>query len=47
VTDEASAVERLGVQPLLVRGAVSNLKITTPQDVALAEFYLSHRAESD
>ncbi len=37
VTDEASAIEMLGHAPLLVRGDARNLKITWPQDFALAE----------
>ena len=37
VTDEASAVEQLGEQPLLVTGSLINLKITWPADIALAE----------
>ncbi|HUN91300.1 MAG TPA: 2-C-methyl-D-erythritol 4-phosphate cytidylyltransferase [Burkholderiaceae bacterium] len=40
VTDEAAAVERLGLQPLLVPGAATNLKVTTPADWALAEAIL-------
>jgi 2-C-methyl-D-erythritol 4-phosphate cytidylyltransferase len=40
VTDEASAVEALGLQPRLVQGSPRNFKITLPQDVALAELYL-------
>ncbi len=40
VTDEASAVEGQGFAPLLVTGNVQNLKITTPQDLALARFFL-------
>jgi 2-C-methyl-D-erythritol 4-phosphate cytidylyltransferase len=40
VTDEASAVERLGLQPLLVVGEATNLKVTTPGDWALAEAIL-------
>ncbi|SDD15275.1 2-C-methyl-D-erythritol 4-phosphate cytidylyltransferase [Aquimonas voraii] len=43
VTDEAMAMERAGVRPLLVEGADDNLKITTPADLALAEFLLSRR----
>lgn len=43
VTDEAMAMERTGVQPLLIEGADDNLKITTPADLALAEFLLSRR----
>ena len=41
VTDEAMAMERLGLRPGLVEGAEDNLKITTPADLALAEFLLA------
>jgi 2-C-methyl-D-erythritol 4-phosphate cytidylyltransferase len=37
VTDEASAVEQLGLKPLLVEGSRNNLKVTYPADVAMAE----------
>lgn len=37
ITDEASAVERLGLHPRLVPGEERNLKITYPDDLALAE----------
>ncbi len=40
VTDEAMAIERLGLKPLLVEGAEDNLKITTPADLAVAESIL-------
>jgi 2-C-methyl-D-erythritol 4-phosphate cytidylyltransferase len=40
VTDEAMAMERAGYRPLLVEGAESNIKVTTPADFALAEFLL-------
>jgi 2-C-methyl-D-erythritol 4-phosphate cytidylyltransferase len=43
VTDEASAVEALGLQPLLVEGAWENLKITWPADFGLAERLLASR----
>ena len=43
ITDESSAVEALGMAPLLVEGSRDNLKITRPEDLALAEFYLSNR----
>jgi len=36
-TDEASAVERLGFKPLLVKGSATNLKVTLPGDLFLAE----------
>jgi 2-C-methyl-D-erythritol 4-phosphate cytidylyltransferase len=41
VTDEAMAMERLGHCPLLVEGAETNIKVTTPADFALAEFLLN------
>lgn len=43
VTDEASAMERLGHLPRLVEGHVGNIKITHPDDIPLAEFWLSAR----
>jgi len=36
-TDEAQAVEALGLQPKLVTGSMRNMKITYPQDLALME----------
>jgi 2-C-methyl-D-erythritol 4-phosphate cytidylyltransferase len=42
VTDEASAVETLGHAPKLVRGDYTNLKVTWPEDFALAERLVSH-----
>ena len=41
LTDEASAVERLGHAPRLVEGSSVNLKITTAADLALAEGLLA------
>lgn len=43
ITDEASAIEALGYRPLMVEGASDNLKITRPEDLALASFYLQQR----
>jgi 2-C-methyl-D-erythritol 4-phosphate cytidylyltransferase len=40
VTDEASAVEALGLHPRLVAGDSSNFKVTYPQDIRLAELLL-------
>jgi 2-C-methyl-D-erythritol 4-phosphate cytidylyltransferase len=40
VTDEASAIEALGLRPKLVEGSPRNFKVTLPHDVALAELYL-------
>ncbi|MDW2144604.1 2-C-methyl-D-erythritol 4-phosphate cytidylyltransferase, partial [Vibrio sp. 1833] len=41
ITDEASTLEWLGETPALVQGSANNIKITQPEDLALAEFYLS------
>lgn len=41
VTDEASAMEFAGTCPQLVAGRSDNLKITRPEDLKLAEFYLN------
>lgn len=40
VTDEAAAMERVGAQPWLVEGREDNLKVTTPADLALAEYLI-------
>ncbi|AHB05684.1 2-C-methyl-D-erythritol 4-phosphate cytidylyltransferase [Pandoraea pnomenusa] len=40
VTDEASAIERMGHAPKLVRGSLRNFKVTYPEDFALAEAFL-------
>lgn len=40
VTDEASAIEFAGFQPIMVKGHADNIKITEPGDLGLAEFYL-------
>ncbi len=45
VTDEASAFEAAGYAPRLVRSDMTNLKVTYPADLALAEFILKGRAE--
>ena len=42
VTDEASAIELLGLQPKMVEGSPDNIKITHPGDLQLAELYLLH-----
>ena len=44
VTDEASAMEFVGVSPLLVEGRADNIKVTTPGDLAMAEFILAQRS---
>ena len=43
VTDEASAMEYAGYQPLLVEGASDNIKVTLPEDLALASYFLAHQ----
>ncbi len=40
ITDEASAMELLGSRPQLVAGHTDNIKITRPEDLPLAEFFL-------
>lgn len=40
VTDDCSAVERLGMQIRLVEGEERNLKVTTPLDLKIAELLL-------
>jgi 2-C-methyl-D-erythritol 4-phosphate cytidylyltransferase len=43
VTDEASAIEALGLSPLLVAGSSQNIKVTYPEDFALAEALIRAR----
>jgi 2-C-methyl-D-erythritol 4-phosphate cytidylyltransferase len=43
ITDEAAAVEGLGLSPLLVAGRSDNLKITVPEDLVIAERHLAAR----
>ncbi len=45
ITDEASAMEWAGHRVSLVPGSASNIKITQPDDLALAAFYLQHQQE--
>jgi 2-C-methyl-D-erythritol 4-phosphate cytidylyltransferase len=46
VTDEVSAVERLGRKVILVPNQNLNFKITYPRDLALAEFVLTQRIQA-
>ncbi|MBX4180987.1 2-C-methyl-D-erythritol 4-phosphate cytidylyltransferase [Sodalis sp. CWE] len=41
ITDEASALEYCGYSPLLVPGRADNIKVTYPEDLELARFFLS------
>ncbi|MFN4119177.1 2-C-methyl-D-erythritol 4-phosphate cytidylyltransferase [Acidovorax sp.] len=43
VTDEASAMEAMGLHPRLVPGGAQNFKVTYPDDFALAEAVLAQR----
>jgi 2-C-methyl-D-erythritol 4-phosphate cytidylyltransferase len=43
VTDEAGAIEAMGLKPKLVRGDSTNLKVTYPADLALAAMILRAR----
>ncbi|MDG1254487.1 MAG: 2-C-methyl-D-erythritol 4-phosphate cytidylyltransferase [Glaciecola sp.] len=43
ITDEASAMEQAGYRVQLIPGQASNIKITLPEDLALAEFYLTQQ----
>ena len=43
VTDEAAALEAMGKEVLAVVGCAQNIKITRPEDLALAAFYLQQR----
>lgn len=45
ITDEASAMEAAGSRPLLVRGSAHNIKVTWPEDFALAAALLQTRHE--
>jgi 2-C-methyl-D-erythritol 4-phosphate cytidylyltransferase len=45
VTDEASAIEHSGRRPKLVEGHADNIKITRPEDLALATFFLQQLQE--
>ena len=43
VTDEASAMEHAGHAPLMLEGHADNIKITRPEDLALASFFLDQQ----
>lgn len=46
VTDEASAIEALGLHPKLVESDSSNFKVTYPQDMRLAELLLESQIKT-
>ena len=45
ITDDCSAVERIGKEVYLTEGSEENLKITTPLDLVIAEVILQRRGE--
>jgi 2-C-methyl-D-erythritol 4-phosphate cytidylyltransferase len=47
VTDDAALVERMGGRVHVISGLRENIKITTQQDLGLAEYYLSCRGQND
>lgn len=47
VTDEASAVEMLGVKPLLVSGDTRNIKLTLPQDEFIVRLLLAEQERNE
>ena len=44
ITDDCSAVERMGMSVKIVEGDERNLKVTTPIDLAVAKLFLEERA---
>lgn len=47
VTDEASAMEWAGCTVNLVKGRSDNIKVTNPEDLALAQWYLSQQTDEE
>ncbi len=47
VTDDASAMELAGHRPLMVEGRRDNIKITRPEDLGLAVFYLAQQEQEN
>ncbi len=46
-TDDVQLVERLGIQPLVVDCGYENIKITTPEDIGIAERILEKREKEN
>ena len=46
LTDDCSAVERLGKEVYLTPGWRENIKITTPEDLSVAEAFLRRRGDA-
>lgn len=47
ITDEASALEYCGFHPQLISARADNIKVTRPEDLALAEFYLTRLTQTE
>lgn len=47
ITDEASALEYCGLHPELISGRADNIKVTRPEDLALAAFYLTRLTQTE
>lgn len=47
ITDEASAIEKLGIQPKLILGDNRNMKLTRPDDAALMTYFLENGVQFD
>lgn len=47
ITDEASALEYCGFHPELISGRADNIKVTRPEDLALAAFYLTRLTQTE
>ena len=43
VTDEAAAIEQMGLRPRMVLGSRENIKVTFPEDLSIAEAILAGR----
>ena len=43
-TDDASLVERIGVKVKMIAGSYENIKITTPEDLIIAEAFIKNKA---
>ncbi|HAO24615.1 MAG TPA: 2-C-methyl-D-erythritol 4-phosphate cytidylyltransferase, partial [Methylophaga sp.] len=47
ITDEASAMEFMGYNPKMIAGHADNIKITLPQDLALAALFLQQQENGE
>ncbi|WP_312746192.1 2-C-methyl-D-erythritol 4-phosphate cytidylyltransferase [Cedecea neteri] len=47
ITDEASALEYCGFHPELISARADNIKVTRPEDLALAAFYLTRLTQTE